>query len=195
MVNFININKELSGDKTRHITFDKPEEYVVFLHNISGRFVFDLQSKCRVYIFGLFIGKDTDDFKIETIQHHQAVGSFSDLLIKGVFRDKSKFHYQGLIKIEQTGQQSHAYQKNQNLVLSKDVFVESRPFLEILANDVFCTHGSTTGKLNKEDIFYLQTRGLNKSNSEGLLVEGFVQQLVDAVAEKVPNFNQKINLL
>jgi Fe-S cluster assembly protein SufD len=106
-------------------------------------------------MFGLFEGKSQDDFQIETVQHHLAQGSTSNLLIKGVFAESSRFDYSGLIRIEKEGQQSHAYQKNQNLLLSPDSFVQSKPFLEILANDVFCTHGSTTGKLNEEQIFYI----------------------------------------
>lgn len=185
MTTFIDLRKE----KNHHLIFDTPGEYVVFLHNISGKFIFDLREKCQVFIFGLFTGKQDDQYHIETIQHHRAPGSFSDLSIKGVFHDTSQFHYQGLIRIEPQGQQSHAYQKNQNLVLSPNVFVESRPFLEILANDVFCTHGSTTGKLNKDVLWYAQSRGLTKESAQYLLVQGFIDDIIFAVQKKVPDFH------
>lgn len=159
----------------------------MFFHNVSGVFNFELDATgVEVYIFGLFTGKDEKHYRIETIQHHKKPGAYSDLFIKGVFDDASKFYYQGLIRIEKEGQQSHAYQKNQNLILSPDVYVESNPFLEILANDVFCTHGSTTGKLNKEDIFYVKSRGLNDTNARALLVEGFANEVIDRVKEKAP---------
>lgn len=185
MAQFINLNEK----SLQTLSFDTPGEYVVFFRNLSGKFTFDLNVKgINLYIFGLFTGKDADKYEIETVQHHNVPGSLSDLLIKGVFDDASKLIYQGLIRIEEGAQQSHAYQKNQNLVLSSDVFVDSRPFLEILANDVFCTHGSTTGKLNKEQLFYAQSRGLNKEQSKQLLVDGFINELYTKVQEKVPEF-------
>ncbi len=175
--------------------FDSPGDYVVYFHNISGKYDFEMNvSGITLYIFGLFTGTGAHEYKIETIQHHKAQGSYSDLFIKGVFDDASKFYYQGLIRIEKEGQQSHAYQKNQNLILSKDVFVESNPFLEILANDVFCTHGSTTGKLNKDEIAYLKTRGLNDKKARHLLVEGFANEVIDKVNEKVSGAIQPITL-
>jgi Fe-S cluster assembly protein SufD len=171
-------------------TFNKKGRYVVFFHNVSGKYNFELEaSGVELYILGLFTGKDKHEYKIETIQHHKAPGAYSDLFIKGVFDDASKFFYEGLIRIEKEGQQSHAYQKNQNLILSKDVFVQSNPFLEILANDVFCTHGSTTGKLNKDELFYVESRGLNEINSKKLLVEGFAMEVIDKLHEKIPTFD------
>ena len=74
--------------------------------------------------------------------------------------------------------------------MSPDTFVESKPFLEILTNDVFCTHGSTTGKLNKDQIHYVQSRGLNKKDAEAVLVKGFINEVYDKVKEKVPEFKQ-----
>ena len=102
-------------------------------------------------------------------------------MIKGVFDGSSRFIYQGLIKIEKSGQKSHAYQKNKNLILSSGVYVDSRPFLEILANDVFCTHGSTTGKINEESLFYLKSRGIDQKNAEQLYVSGFIQEVIDKI--------------
>lgn len=182
---FINLNK----NPQEHLTFDKKgEKYVVFFHNISGKLTFEIQdSDIEVYIYGLFTGKKADQFQIETIQHHTAPGSLSDLFIKGVFEDNSKFIYQGLIRLEKAAQQSHAYQKNQNLILSKNVFVDSRPFLEILANDVFCTHGSTTGKLNKEEILYARTRGISEKGVKNMLVQGFIDEVYNKVREKAPD--------
>lgn len=175
---FINLNTE-----KKLPVFDKQgETYVVFFHNYSGKLNFEIRgSDIKLYIYGLYIGKKGDEFHIETIQNHVAPGSLSDLFIKGVFEDKSKFIYQGLIRLEKTAQKSHAYQKNQNLILSDGVFVDSRPFLEILANDVFCTHGSTTGKLDRDQLLYARTRGLSENVAEKMLVNGFVEELIDKV--------------
>lgn len=179
----------LNENPQNSLSFDEAGDYVVFLHNMSGKFNFELNVKgINLYIYGLFTGKNADKYEIETIQHHKVPGSLSDLLIKGVFDDESKLIYQGLIRIDKGAQQSHAYQKNQNLILSPDTFVDSRPFLEIMANDVFCTHGSTTGKLNKDEIFYARSRGLTEAQAKQLLVDGFINELYNKVQEKVPEF-------
>lgn len=176
----INLNKE----KRQELVFDKPGDYRVVFKNLSGEFQFKITAEnVNVEIYGLFIGKKTDEFKVYTIQHHIAPNSTSNLLIKGVFYDKSKFFYRGLARIEKQAQKSHAYQKNQNLVLSNDVDIDSRPDLEILANDVFCTHGSTTGYLSQDQIFYLKSRGLSQSQSEKLLIEGFVKEVEEKIKE------------
>ena len=175
---FLNLNQT----KQSRLTFDKPGNYTVFFQNLSGEFDFNIKSSgVNLDIFGLFVGKKSDNFELKTNQYHIAPGSTSNLLIKGVFDDNSKFIYQGLIKIEKSGQKSHAYQKNKNLILSPGVYVDSRPFLEILANDVFCTHGSTTGKINEESLFYLKSRGLNQSKAEKLYVSGFIQEITDKI--------------
>jgi len=182
---FLNLNQT----KQFRLTFDKPGNYTVFFQNLPDEFDFKIKSSgVNLDIFGLFVGKKSDNFELKTNQYHIAPGSTSNLLIKGVFDDQSKFIYQGLIKIEKSGQKSHAYQKNKNLILSPGVFVDSRPFLEILANDVFCTHGSTTGKINEESLFYLKSRGLNQSKAEKLYVSGFIQEIFD----KIKPYNQSI---
>lgn len=174
------------------MVFNNPGQYVIFFHNISGKFTFELTAPgAEVEIYGLFTGKGAEKYKVETIQHHKAPSATSNLLIKGIFADESRFEYEGLIRIEKEGQGSHAYQKNQNLILSPQVFVQSKPNLEILANEVFCTHGSTTGKLNKDQIYYLMTRGISEYDSKNLLVEGFVNEVFDKVSAKVPNFESE----
>jgi len=170
----INLNKE----KKEILVFNKPGSYVVFFENLSGEFSFRIEAEnVNLEIYGLYVGKGNDQFNIKTIQHHIAPNSFSNLLVKGVFFDQAKFFYRGLVRIEKGAQKSHAYQKNQNLVLSSNVDIDSKPDLEILANDVFCTHGSTTGYLNEEQIFYLKSRGLNDSQAKDLLIEGFVGEI------------------
>ena len=169
MVNFVKVNKE------EEFLIRKRGKYLFFLDNFSGnlRVVLD-HEESSAFIFGVYLGKKNDEFKLNTFQIHKKGGSFSNLLVKGVFLDKTRFFYQGLIRIEKGADKSHAYQKNQNLVLSEDCFVESNPYLEILANDVFCTHGATTSNLDKEQIFYLKTRGLNEKKATVLLAEGFL---------------------
>ncbi len=177
---FINLNRR----KNNKLRFNKSGKYIVFFQNLSGELVFDLvASKVDLDIYGLYFGKDDNKFVIKTKQNHKAPNSRSNLFIKGVFDDKSSFHYEGLIKIEKKAQQSHAYQKNQNIILSDGVFVRSEPFLEILANEVFCTHGSTTGKLNEDQLYYLTTRGVKKDDARRLLLKGFLYEIYHKLKE------------
>lgn len=190
MTKLINLNKE----KIKNINFTRPGDYVVFFHNLSGDFTFEIKSEnANVDIYGIFIGKESDDFTVHTTQSHKSPSSISNLLIKGVFYDRSKFHYQGLIRIDKNAQKSHAYQKNQNLMLSSECFIQSKPYLEILANDVFCTHGSTTGGLNKEQLLYTLSRGISERKAEELLVRGFIGDIITKINTKIPDFNYNLH--
>lgn len=161
---------------------DSVEPHIFFLYNHSGKIDISIEKEnAHVYIFGLYVGKGNDQFNINTIQHHKVGKSVSDLLIKGVFEDDSKFYYEGLIKIDHGAHQSNAYQKNQNLLLSKSAYVDSRPFLEIKANDVRCTHGSTTGTLDESQVQYLSTRGLTKEESKRVILDGFIDDIYQKI--------------
>lgn len=192
MLTYIDLNKT----KKDKIVLDKPGSYTAFFYNRSGVFTFDLNAKdIELNIYGLYVGKEEEVFKVETIQQHNAPRTTSNLLIKGVFDDRAKFFYKGLIRIEKRGQSSHAYQKNQNIVLSRDVFIESKPYLEILANDVFCTHGSTTGKINDDVVYYLQTRGIDLKHARNFVIQGFVNDILDQVEKHADVSSIRKNML
>lgn len=171
---------QTSGDRT--FSFEREGKYMVFLDNVSGMYTFEIMaSGVHLDIVGLYTGHGEAQFFLHTTQHHQAPNSTSNLLIKSVLRDMSQLLYHGLIRIEANCNGSHAYQKNQNLVLSDKAIVKSEPDLEILSNEVFCTHGSTTGKPNSEQLYYLQTRGLSAKNALDLYVEGFLHEVREMV--------------
>lgn len=187
----------LRKDSEKHIVFEKPGKYIVFFHNLSGELLFDIKEKgVDLDIYGLYTGNKKDSFKVKTVQHHRVPGSQSNLLIKGVWDDASVFVYEGMIRIEKSAQGSHAYQKNQNLLLSPHVFVSSKPDLEILANDVYCTHGSTTGKLSKQELYYIQTRGIDSTKAEHIMVSGFIEnifsKIMDAGVQKIEQYKYSI---
>lgn len=175
-----------------------PGTHVFFLFNYSGNLSINItKEKSNVFIYGIYIGRKSATFNLHTVQQHIAGSSISDLLIRGVFFDASKFLYQGLIKIHKKAQLSNAYQKNQNLIMSPEAFVDSRPFLEIEANDVRCTHGSTTGGLDKEQLYYLEARGIERKKAEKLLIEGFIEEVFIKIREvvtdkKVATLQQKV---
>ncbi len=139
--------------------------------------------KAKVQILGMIIGYGKQKIELYTLQDHLKPESVSDLFIKSVLFDEAKFNYKGLIKIEKDAQKSNAYQKNQNLLLSKNAWADSRPYLEILANDVRCTHGATVGKIDKDQLYYLQTRGLTQNMATHLIVEGFYLELLERIPD------------
>lgn len=174
----------ITEGKVGKYSVTQPGESIFFIYNYSGDVEISIKTEnAIVYIYGIYIGKESDNFSLNTIQHHKIGNSISDLLIKGIFFDESKFHYEGLIRIDKKAQKSNAYQKNQNLVMSKNVFVDSRPYLEILANDVRCTHGSTTGQLDKEQLYFAKTRGLSENDAQKMLLEGFVSDIFNKMEE------------
>jgi Fe-S cluster assembly protein SufD len=116
-----------------------------------------------------------------TRQDHQAPHTTSDLLYKGVLKDRSRIVWKGMIRVEKDAQRTDAYQKNDSLMLSETSRADSIPGLEIEANDVRCTHGATIGQVDDEMIFYLQSRGISRETAVRLIVEGFFANVYDRI--------------
>ena len=117
----------------------------------------------------------------DTQQNHLAPNTMSDLLFKGALRDKSRSVWQGMIYVAPGAQRTDGYQANRNLILSTRARADSIPGLEILADDVRCTHGATIGQLDSEQLYYLMSRGLSKSQAETLVVDGFFSPVLERI--------------
>jgi Fe-S cluster assembly protein SufD len=118
----------------------------------------------------------------DTQQNHLAPNTTSDLLFKGALRDKSRSVWQGMIYVAPGAQKTDGYQANRNLVLSPQARADSIPGLEIMADDVRCTHGATVGKIDADQVFYLRSRGIPYREAEQLIVEGFF----DPIMQRIP---------
>ena len=116
-----------------------------------------------------------------THQHHEHPDCHSDLLYKGALQDKSRLVWRGMIKVDPDAQRTDAYQRNDNLVLSDNARADSIPGLEIEADDVRCSHGATAGRVDDEQIFYAQNRGLTRKEAIRMVVTGFFQQVFDRI--------------
>ena len=116
-----------------------------------------------------------------TTQHHVSAQARSDVYYKGAAADNGRIVYQGLIRLEPSAQKTDAYQTNRNLLLSRQARAESVPQLEISANDVRCSHGSSTSPVSEEQIFYLQTRGISRPAAQQLLVAAFLEEVLGRV--------------
>lgn len=135
-------------------------------------------------ITGIVIGSGEEQISLHTMQEHRAPGTTSDLLIKAVLEGRAKCLYDGGIRVEKSAQKTDAYQRNENLLLSGRAYAESKPSLEILANDVRCTHGSTTGPIDPEQLWYLSARGISQKASERLITEGFINSALMRIGDQ-----------
>lgn len=140
-------------------------------------------------VIGLVAGGSDQKVVFHTEQIHEAPETTSNLLVKAVLFDQARFTYNGVIRVERNAQKTDAYQKNENLLLSHQAHARSDPALEILANDVRCTHGSTTGKLNEDQLWYLASRGLSRSVAEQRLVEGFFEHAISTISDTINQEN------
>jgi Fe-S cluster assembly protein SufD len=116
-----------------------------------------------------------------TLQHHEAPSCTSDLLYKGALQDRSRLVWRGMIKVDKAAQKTDGYQRNDNLMLSTAARADSIPGLEIEADDVRCTHGATSGRVDAEQLFYARARGLSADEAARLVVAGFFQQVFDRI--------------
>ncbi len=113
-------------------------------------------------------------FKFTTVQHHQAAHTTSRLSVRAVLDQQSKLFCNSMIKVEKAAQHTDAHLENKNILLSNGSRAVSIPQLEIEANDVKCGHGAAVSKLNNDDIFYLESRGINAQATQRLLVDAFL---------------------
>jgi Fe-S cluster assembly protein SufD len=131
-------------------------------------------------VLGIVFGDQRECFSFNTIQDHNAHSTRSNINFKVVLKDHATSIYQGIIKVSHEGQKTDAFQSNKNLLLGTNAKADSIPKLEILADDVKCSHGATVGPVDREQIFYLMSRGLPAREAEELIVGGFVRQVLES---------------
>lgn len=133
----------------------------------------------RSDLLAVAVASGTQEFDARTLQDHAAPHTTSDLLYKNSLADKSRTIFGGLIRVEPHAHFTDAYQTVRNLLLSDDAEANSMPGLEILADNVKCSHGATSGQLDEEELFYLLARGIPKSVAQHMLVASFLNEVVD----------------
>ena len=141
-------------------------------------------------LFGLTFADGRQHLDYQTRQDHTAPHTESDLLSKGVVLDRARTVFRGVLHLRKEAQQTNAYQATHSLLLSPRARADALPILEIEADDVRCKHGSTTGRVDEEQIFYLMSRGLSRQDAQRLIVQGFFETVitefpVEGVREKI----------
>ena len=207
--NFININYQFKIEKNAILKNYKIDHKLnsnikYFFNNIdlehnslAESFIFSTGSKfikneinCNLndqyssaFINGIINLKNDQHHEIKTNINHLAENTKSYQLIKSVLNDNSKGVYQGKIFVNSKAQKTDGYQLSKALLLNKNTEFDAKPELEIYADDVKCSHGSTSGNLNEDAIFYLMSRGLNYQQSRKLLINGFLLDVVEKITD------------
>ena len=144
--------------------------------------------KADARLFGIVISGENSHIDMRTVQHHKEKDCFSQAVIKSIVSDKGRSIYQGLIEVEEDASLTDAYLTNHNIVLNSGARADSIPSLKIRNNDVKCSHGSTTGKINEEQILYLTSRGLDREEAMQMILEGFLSQVYDQLSVDIKSY-------
>lgn len=136
---------------------------------------------CEAHMNGLYMLKGTQHVDNHTIADHAKPNCYSSELYKGIMDDKSTGVFNGKIFVKPDAQKTNAFQSNKNVLLSKEATVNTKPQLEIFADDVKCSHGATTGQLDEESLFYLRSRGIGEAQSKRLLLHAFANDVLERI--------------
>jgi len=134
-------------------------------------------------VTGAYAPHARQHIEFDTTQEHGAPNTTSDLAFRGILADRSSAVWRGMIKVDPGAQQTDAFQECRNLLLSKRAHADAIPGLEILANDVRCTHAAAIAQIDREQLFYLRSRGLVEADAQRLVIEGFMAELVQRFEE------------
>jgi Fe-S cluster assembly protein SufD len=134
-------------------------------------------------VTGGYAGGPGQHLDFDTLQEHAAPNTNSDLAFRGVLAAGATAVWRGMIKVDPGAQQTDAFQESRNLLLSPEAHADAIPGLEILADDVRCTHAAAIAQVDKEQLFYLTSRGLDDEGAKALIIEGFLESLVERLAE------------
>ena len=126
-------------------------------------------------VIGIIRGLGNGKIRIHTLQHHNAESTTSNLLFKSTLTGESSIDYTGSILVEKKAQKTDAYQRNENLMLDESCRATSSPVLEILANDVRCTHGAIVKTLDRDELWYLATRSIDEQRARTMIARGFLK--------------------
>ena len=137
------------------------------------------QSNC--ILDGLVLINDQQESDTHTVMHHQQPHCTSHQLHKVLVNDKAHSIFNGKIWVDQLAQKTDSFQENRNILLSDEGSVDTKPQLEIFADDVRCSHGATIGQLDKEEVFYLKSRGLNETSAKELLMYGYALEVIENI--------------
>lgn len=145
------------------------------------------------HLNGLYIGRDAQHFDNHTFIDHTKPNCYSNELYKGILDDKAHGVFSGKILVDKDAQKTNAYQSNKTILLSRDASIDTKPQLEIYADDVKCSHGATVGHLDETALFYILSRGIPEEKAKSMLITAFAEDVVSKI--KIKELKEKLNHL
>ncbi len=139
---------------------------------------------CETHLFGLYLSDGKQHIDNHTLIDHAKPHCMSNELYKGVLNGKSHAVFNGKVFVRPDAQKTNAYQSNKNILLTREASVDTKPQLEIYADDVRCTHGATVGQLDDESVFYLQSRGIPKAEAVRILIHAFANDIFENISNE-----------
>lgn len=172
---------------TNEVLIHRDAKYTNTTITISGQLVRNNHNvslsgeNCEANLNGLFITTDNQLVDNHTLMDHRVPHCQSNELYKGIINDKSTGVFNGKIFVRKDAQKTNAYQSSKNILLSDDGTINTKPQLEIYADDVKCSHGTSTGKIDETAMFYLNARGIGKENAKKILLGAFAGEVIDRI--------------
>jgi len=145
------------------------------------------------HLYGLYLAAGNQLVDNHTLVDHQKPNCLSNELYKGVLLEQSTGVFNGKVYVHKDAQKTNAFQQNNNLVISKKATIDSKPQLEIFADDVKCSHGSTVGQFSEEALFYLRARGIGEESAKSLLINAFAFDVTEKI--RIPEVEAHVNEL
>lgn len=198
-LNFLTIQNEGAQSYSLNTNQVKVSKYATYSNStftLSGELVRNnhnielAASNCEAHLNGLFITNGTQLVDNHTLIDHQMPHCESNELYKGIAKDKSTGVFNGKIFVRKDAQKTNAYQSSKNILLSDDATINTKPQLEIYADDVKCSHGTSTGKVDEEALFYLKARGIGDTSARRLLLQAFAQELFNKI--EIPSLQERV---
>lgn len=192
--------QEESCETEMEFTLKKNSRLKLFTFCLGGKINNNLKINLQeegamASLSGLAISSENEIMENHISVRHESGKTESKQVYKSILRDRSKVVFDGKIRVEKGSDKSLAYQLNKNILLSDDATMNSKPTLEILTDDVKCTHGASTGRIDDKAIFYLRSRGISMEESRKILIKAFIDDLISGISdvEMQETIKQKIN--
>ena len=192
----------LSGGASRHYVVEAGASLRVIFAVLPGESSsFDIEidivgKEASVELAGAYLTGGSEEVSFNILMHHRSGMSYSRQLFKGLAGGESKVRFNGRIIVAPDAQQIEAYQENHNILLSDAARVETKPQLEIYADDVKCSHGATVGKLSEEEQFYMRSRGIPEAEAKVLQMISFLSPVLSLLPEEAAEaFEREIRVL
>ncbi len=160
----------------------------IVMPGVSAEIPFEInigKAGVNLEIYGLYLSPHSEQVKFDFTVRHLVGGSHSSQVFRGIVGGSARAEFDGLVYVAKDAQKTEAYQENHSILLSEGAVAESRPQLEIYADDVKCSHGATTGYLNHDELFYLRSRGIPEAEARKMQMISFISPVISHLPEEM----------